>query len=143
EWHCLRQDGCAFGRHPQCAAASPPWTRGRRTSSISRQPANRNAAGRLERGQTGRGSAARRSIQSLDAVVAGLGVAADGESGRPTPVAFHRSEHRSRILAAPEAAVIAAERTVKIALLDVEVVAKNSAAVAEIGAQRKQIMAAV
>ena len=40
----------------------------------------------------------------------------------------------------PEAAVVAAERAVEVAFLDVQVMAQDSAAVAKIGAEMKQVV---
>src|SRR6185295_20005701 len=49
--------------------------------------------------------------------------------------------HRVRILGPSEAAVVAAERAEEIALLDVEVVAQDDAAIAQVGAQIEKIVA--
>ncbi len=53
---------------------------------------------------------------------------------------FIASKHGSRILGRPEAAVVASERAIEIAVLGVEVVAQDHAAVAQVRAQVEEIV---
>src|SRR5687768_10127497 len=57
-----------------------------------------------------------------------------------TPVAGPRLQHAVGVRRAAEATVVAAERAEKVAVLDVEIVAQDRAAVAQVGAQVKEVL---
>src|SRR5947207_5781798 len=62
--------------------------------------------------------------------------------GRPVvlPASLPRREHQARILGAAEAAVVARQRAEVVAVLLVDVVAQDGAAVGEVGAQVEEVV---
>src|SRR5436190_5314836 len=58
------------------------------------------------------------------------------------PVAIDRRHDAGRIFGATEAAVVAAESAIDVALLDVEIVPQDDAAIAEVGSQVEEVVVA-
>src|SRR5687767_10607096 len=65
-----------------------------------------------------------------------------GSLDRIVPVAAPRREHGVGILRTSEAAVVSTERAIQIAFLDVDVMAKDDAAEAQVGAHVEEVVIA-
>ena len=102
---------------------------------------------RAEVQRTGRGGREAAAVHAVTARVSQRRAAAmvhhawcRGRRGASTAIAARRAQHRVRIFGAPEAAVVAAERAEVVAVLDVEIVAQDHAAVAQVGAQVEEVV---